>query len=110
MVKKPRCQAPSITVEKQGPVVRRVQNDVKWLPLTDGVSWVYLEDAASRMCLSASVGPIVNQEKAAEALQRRHDLFVDFSIDEHLLIQSDGGSDFSSRVVPELLRVAGAVD
>jgi putative transposase len=48
------------------------------------------------MCLAASVGPSVNQERAVETLLARRDRLVDFGIDEPLLIQSDGGSDFTS--------------
>ena len=74
-----------------------MQIDATRLSLVDGVSWVYLvADVASRMCVAASVGPSVNQERAAETLQAGRDRLRDFGIDEPLVIQSDGGSDFTS--------------
>ena len=97
VVKKPRRQAPAVTMETEWPDGRRVQIDATRLSLSDGISWVYLvEDVASRMCIAASVGPSVNQERAAETLQSGCDRLADFGIDEPLLIQSDGGSDFTS--------------
>lgn len=97
VVKKPRRQAPAIRVESEWPAGRRVQIDATRLSLSDGISWVYLvEDVTSRMCLAASVGPNVNQERAAETLQSGRDRLAAFGIDEPLLIQSDGGSDFTS--------------
>jgi putative transposase len=97
VIRKPRRQIPIIRVESEWPEGRRVQIDATRLSLGDGVSWVYLvEDVASRMCLAASVGPSVNQERAVETLLAGRDRLVDFGIDEPLLIQSDGGSDFTS--------------
>lgn len=97
VIRKPRRQTPPIQGETEWPEGRRVQIDATRLSLADGVSWVYLvEDVASRMCVATSVGPSVNQERAAETLRAGRDRLREFGIEEPLVIQSDGGSDFTS--------------
>lgn len=97
MIRKPRRAKAAIQVEEAWPEGRRVQIDATRLSLADGISWVYLvEDVASRVCLASSVGPSVSQERAAEALLAGRDRLVEMGIDEPLVIQSDGGSDFTS--------------
>jgi len=48
------------------------------------------------VCLTSSVGPNVSQERAAETLLAGRDRLVEIGIEEPLVIQSDGGSDFTS--------------
>jgi transposase InsO family protein len=97
MTRKPRRPKAAIQMEEEWPEGRRVQLDATRLSLADGISWVYLvEDVASRVCLASSVGPSVSQERAAETLLAGRDRLVGMGIDEPLVIQSDGGSDFTS--------------
>ena len=97
VVRKPRRPKAAIQVEEAWPEGRRVQIDATRLSLADGISWVYLvEDVASRVCLAASVGASVSQERAAATLLAGRDRLVGMGIDEPLVIQSDGGSDFTS--------------
>ena len=97
LIRKPRRPRPAIQLESEWPEGRRVQIDATRLSLAHGVSWVYLvEDVASRVCLAASVGPSVNKERAAETLLAGRDRLVEVGINEPLVIQSDGGSDFTS--------------
>ena len=97
MIRKSRRPKVAIQAEEAWPEGRRIQIDATRLSLADGVSWVYLvEDVASRVCLASSVGPRVSQERAAETLLAGRDRLVEMGIDESLVIQSDGGSDFTS--------------
>ena len=97
VTRKPRRPKAAIQMEEEWPEGRRVQIDATRLSLADGISWVYLvEDVASRVCLASSVGPSVSQERAAETLLAGRDRLVGMGIDEPLVIQSDGGSDFTS--------------
>ena len=97
MIRKPRRPRPTIQLEAEWPEGRRVQIDATRLSLVDGVSWVYLvEDVASRVCLASRVGPSVSKERAAQTLLVGRNRLVELGIDEPLLIQSDGGSDFTS--------------
>jgi putative transposase len=96
-IRKPRRPKAAIEMEEEWPEGRRVQIDATRLSLADGISWVYLvEDVASRVCLASSVGPSVSQERAAATLLAGRDRLVEIGIDESLVIQSDGGSDFTS--------------
>ena len=97
MIRKPRRPKAAIQMEEEWPEGRRVQIDATRLSLADGISWVYLvEDVASRVCLASSVGPNVSQERTAATLLAGRDRLVKIGIDEPLVIQSDGGSDFTS--------------
>jgi putative transposase len=97
MIRTPRRSKAAMKMEEEWPEGRRVQIDATRLSLADGISWVYLvEDVASRVCLASSVGPSVSKERAAETLLAGRDRLVEMGIDEPLVIQSDGGSDFTS--------------
>ena len=98
VIRKPRRASPAIRVESEWPEGRRVQIDATRLSLSDGVRWVSLvEDVASRICLGTSVGPHVTKERAAQTLLSGRDRLMEVGIDEPLVIQSDGGSDFTSQ-------------
>jgi putative transposase len=79
------------------PEGRRVQIDATRLSLADGVAWVYVvEDVASRMCLAASVGRSLSQERAAHTLREGSHLLQPCGLTTALVIQSDAGSDVTS--------------
>jgi putative transposase len=74
-----------------------VQIDATRLSLADGVAWVYVvEDVASRVCLAASVGRSLSQERAAHTLHAGHHFLQQCGITTSLVIQSDAGSDVPS--------------
>lgn len=86
-----------VVAEQDWPDGRRLQIDATRLSLDDGVAWVYLvEDVNSRQCLSASVAPNLSQERAAATLLEGHHELTALGLIEPRLVQSDGGSDFTS--------------
>lgn len=86
-----------VVAEQYWPEGRRLQIDATRLSLDDGVAWVYLvEDVNSRQCLSASVAPNLSQERAAATLLEGHHELTALGLVEERLVQSDGGSDFTS--------------
>ena len=95
-VKKSRKKQP-VVAEQDWPQGRRLQIDATRLSLDDGVAWVYLvEDVNSRQCLSASVAPNLSQERAAATLLAGHEHLTALGLVEERLVQSDGGTDFTS--------------
>lgn len=79
------------------PAGRRLQIDATRLKLDEGVAWVYLvEDVNTRQCLAASVAANLSQERAAETLLEAHQQLTARGLTEPRVIQSDGGSDFTS--------------
>jgi putative transposase len=94
---KKRRATPAATAMAELPPGRRVQIDATRLILGDGVTWVYVvEDVASRACLAVSVGRRLSQERAAQALLEGHHALQQRGITTSLVIQSDGGSEFTS--------------
>jgi putative transposase len=95
--KKKRRAMPASPATTELPQGRRVQIDATRLSLADGVTWVYVvEDVASRVCLAASVGRRLSQERAAQTLQAGYHCLQQWGITTSLVIQSDGGSEFTS--------------
>lgn len=79
------------------PEGRRVHIDATRLSLADGVAWVYVvEEVASRMCLAASVGRSLSQERAAHTLREGSYLLQPCGLTTALVIQSAAGSDVTS--------------
>jgi putative transposase len=95
--KKRRRAVPASTATTELPQGRRVQIDATRLSLADGVTWVYVvEDVASRVCLAASVGRRLSKERAVQTLQAGYRFLQQWGIATSLVIQSDGGSEFTS--------------
>ena len=87
----------AVVAEQDWPDGRRMQIDATRLTLDDGVVWVYLvEDVNSRQCLSASVAANLSQERAAATLIKGHQQLSALGLAEPRLVQSDGGSEFTS--------------
>lgn len=98
-VKKPRRAAPAITAPVDYPPGRRVQIDVTQVQLRSGKAWLYLvEDVPSRVLLAIRAVLNLSKEGAREVLAEAVDRLRTLGIDEPLVIQSDGGSDFISGV------------
>jgi putative transposase len=96
-LQKKRRATSAVTAMAILPPGRPVQIDATRLTLGDGVTWVYVvEDVASRTCLAVSVGRRLSQERAAQALQEGHRALQQRGITTALVIQSDGGSEFTS--------------
>jgi putative transposase len=107
-LKKKRRAAPAATAKAELPPGRRVQIDATRLTLGDGVTWVYVvEDATSRACLAVSVGRRLSQERAAQALQEGHRVLRQGGITASLVVQSDGGSEFTSEYFQRCCQAIG---
>jgi putative transposase len=95
-VKKKRSPLP-VVVARDGPDGRRLQIDATRFRLDDGVAWVYLvEDVKTRQCLATSAAPTLSQERAATTLLEGHQRLSALGLTAPRLVQSDGGSDFTS--------------
>ena len=57
---------------------------------------MYLEEVRSRHCLAASVATHLSRERAAQMLLAAHQQLIARGLGEPRLVQSDGGSDFTS--------------
>ena len=55
-----------------------------------------VEDVKTRQCLAASVAANLSQERAAETLLQAHHQLSALGLVESRVVQSDGGSDFTS--------------
>jgi len=94
--KKKRSPLP-VVVERDWPTGRRLQIDATRFRLDDGVAWVYLvEDVKTRQCLAASAAPTLSQERAAATILEGHQRLSALGLTAPRLVQSDGGSDFTS--------------
>lgn len=106
--KKQRRARPPVPARTEFPEGRRVQIDATRLSLADGVAWVYVvEDVASRMCLAASVGRSLSQERAAHTLHEGYHLLQQCGITTSLVIQSDAGSDVPSEYFQRCCQAIG---
>lgn len=106
--KKPR-EKHAVTAVEDWPEGRRLQIDATRLTLDDGVAWVYLvEDVNTRQCLSASVAANLSQERAAQTLLDGHQQLTAHGLTEPRLIQSDGGSDFTSHHFQQVCETLGS--
>ena len=106
---KKRRATPAVTAMAELPPGRRVQIDATRLALSDGVTWVYVvEDAASRACLAVSVGRGLSQERAAQALLEGHRVLQQRGLTTALVVQSDGGSEFTSAHFQRCCQAIGA--
>lgn len=92
-----RKPAVGVMPEAAWPEGRRVQIDATCFSLADGISWVYVvQDVPSRACLVIKAVRSLSKEAAREALAASVQRLRSLGIAEPLVIQSDGGSDFTS--------------
>ena len=95
-VKKKR-NAPEVVATENWPDGRRLQIDATRFRFDDGVAWIYLvEDVKSRDCLAASAAPRLSKERAAQTLLEAHQHLAAQGLAGARVVQSDGGSDFTS--------------
>ena len=65
--------------------------------MDDGVAWVYwVEDVKTRQCVAASAAATWSQERAAATWLEGHQRLSALGLTAPRLVQSDGGSDFTS--------------
>lgn len=105
---KKRREKTAVAAVADWPAGRRLQIDATRLTLDDGLAWVYLvEDVNTRQCLAASVATTLSQERAAQTLLDAHQQLIAHGLNESRLVQSDGGSDFTSRHFQETCETIG---
>ncbi len=81
------------------PAGRRVQIDATRLSLSDGVCWVYhVLDVQSRVVLASKAVRSLSMHLAKQALDEGIALLYSLGLCSTILVQSDGGSDFTSEV------------
>lgn len=96
--KKKRKPAPAVSSVCDLPAGRRLQIDATRFELSDGIAWKYVvEDVASRACLALHTVRRLSKEAAATALLKAQTTLAQLDITETLVIQSDGGTDFTSQ-------------
>ena len=107
VVRKRRKPAP-VVAEPDWPMGRRVQIDATRFALADGVAWVYVvQDVASRACLALKTVRSLSKEAAKAALAAGVQRLRSLGIGEPLLVQSDGGSDFTSELFQQYCQSIG---
>lgn len=94
-----RTRKPSLKVSlpQDWPAGRRVQIDATRLSLPDGVCWIYFVlDVVSRVVLASRVVRSLSMHLATLTLDEAVGVLRAQGHDETILVQSDGGSDFTS--------------
>jgi putative transposase len=95
--RKPRAKLPEPTPAAELPDGRRVQMDATQVAYGGGKAWLYLvEDIASRTCLSLKPVKHLCKLAAATTLKEAQQKLRKQGITQPLVIQTDGGSDFTS--------------
>lgn len=98
-LRKTRKPCPAVVSSPDWPAGRRVQIDATRLSLTDGVCWVYhILDVESRVVLASKAVRSLSMQLAKEVLDEGVAVLRSLGIDGTLLVQSDGGSDFTGEV------------
>jgi putative transposase len=94
---KPRRKLPEPTPAAELPEGRRVQMDATQVTYAGGKAWLYVvEDIASRACLSLKPVKQLCKLAAATTLKEAQQRLRKQGITAPLVIQTDGGSDFTS--------------
>lgn len=98
-VKKPRRQLAKVTPEAEYPAGRRLQIDATQVKLDASKAWVYIvQDVTSRACLAIKAVWGLSQHSAREVLHEAVSRLHQLGLSETIIIQSDGGSDFTSEL------------
>lgn len=97
--RKTRKPATEVVAPPDWPTGRRVQIDATRLSLADGVCWVYhVLDVESRVVLASKAVRSLAMQFAKTALDEGVSVLRSLGIADTILVQSDGGSDFTSEV------------
>lgn len=98
LAKKKRKTSPEVSRVCDLPEGRKLQIDATRFQLKAEIAWKYLvEDVSSRTCLALHTVKRLSQEAASSALVMAQTKLEKLGITEPLIIQSDGGSDFTSQ-------------
>ena len=98
-VKKPRRVVPGVVPVHEWPAGRRVQIDATRLSLEDGIVWIYIVlDVFSRAVLAIKAVRALSMHSAKMTLLEGINELRTQGITESVVVQSDGGSDFTSEV------------
>lgn len=97
--RKTRKPAADVVAPPDWPTGRRIQIDATRLSLADGVCWVYhILDVQSRVVLASKAVRSLSMQLAKEALDEGVAVLRALTIHSTVLVQSDGGSDFTGEV------------
>ena len=97
--RKTRKPAADVVSPPDWPAGRRVQIDATRLSLIDGVCWVYhVLDVQSRVVLASKAVRSLSMQLAKEVLDEGVGVLRSLAIHSSVLVQSDGGSDFTGEV------------
>ena len=97
--RKTRKPSPEVAAPPDWPTGRRIQIDATRLSLADGVCWVYhVLDVQSRVVLASKAVRSLSMQLAKVALDEGVAVLRSLGIHGAVLIQSDGGSDFTGEV------------
>lgn len=90
---------PQVTPVQHWPAGRRIQIDATNVKLAQGSAWVYIvQDVTTRACLAIKVVAALSMYKAKETLEEAICTLRKQGVKQNIVIQSDGGSDFTSHV------------
>lgn len=97
--RKTRKPAADVVAPPDWPTGRRIQIDATRLSLADGVCWVYhVLDVQSRVVLASKAVRSLSMQLAKEALDEGIAVLRSLTMHSTVLVQSDGGSDFTGEV------------
>lgn len=90
---------PQVTAVKHWPAGRRIQIDATNVKLAKGSAWVYIvQDVNTRACLAIKVVEALSMHKAKQTLEEAVCTLHKQGVTQNIVIQSDGGSDFTSKI------------
>ncbi len=97
--RKTRKPSPAVVAPPEWPTGRRIQIDATRLSLADGVCWVYhVLDVQSRVVLASKAVRGLSMQLAKAALDEGVAVLRSLGINGTVLVQSDGGSDFTGEL------------
>lgn len=107
--RKTRKPAADVVAAPDWPAGRRIQIDATRLSLADGVCWVYhVLDVESRVVLASKAVRSLSMQLAKAALDEAALVLRSLDIHGSVLVQSDGGSDFTGEVFQQACLKYGA--
>ena len=107
--RKTRKPSKEVVPPPEWPAGRRVQIDATRLSLADGVCWVYhVLDVKSRVVLASKAVRSLSMALAKETLDEGVAVLRTNGIVGSILVQSDGGSDFTSEVFQKVCQKHGS--
>ena len=97
--RKTRRPSPEVRAPPEWPAGRRIQIDATRLSLADGVCWVYhVLDVESRVMLASKAVRSLSMQLAKQVLDEGIAVLRSLGLNSTVLVQSDGGSDFTGEV------------